>query len=162
MAFTVTSQTIGAQPLGDNATTAAHAIGSVSEGTDPSRGYGKFIYLRGVAGTVVGSVVTYNPETGTTVLATTRARGLAAVAMAATVGNQFGWYQREGSAAVRALAVVAGATPYATATPGVLDDAVVAGDLLYGATFTSADGTPAAGLALCALSNPYFGDTDNA
>lgn len=162
MAYIVTGQTIGAQAFADNATTASHAIGSVNEGTDPSRGYGKFIYLKGVVGTVVGSVVTYNPETGTTVLATTRARGLAAVAMAATVANQFGWYQREGSAAVKAATVVAGAIPYATATPGTVDDAVVAGDLMYGATFTSADGTPAAGLALCAISNPYFGDTDNA
>ncbi len=75
----------------------------------------------------------------------------------------FGWYQTWGLGVIKVVTTGgAGATVYATSTAGSVDAAVVAGDIVYGATFASAIGTPSAGLATVALENPYCGDTDNA
>jgi hypothetical protein len=48
---------------------------------------------------------------------------------------------------------VAGATVYLTGTPGTVDDAVVAGDIVYGANFATADGTPSAGFARVSIAS---------
>ena len=55
MAYTV-SNYVGAQPIEDTSTTQKHPLGTIVRGTDPTYGEGEFIYLLGVANTVVGSV----------------------------------------------------------------------------------------------------------
>ncbi|SRR6266852_3948202 len=165
MAFYPTDAEIGAQAITDTLTTQMHTLGKRIRAYDPTTyGYGEFVYLKGIASTVVGSLVTYNPQTGVTALATTRARGVAAVAMSINnLATLFGWYQTWGLGVIKVVTTGgAGATVYATSTAGSVDAAVVAGDIVYGATFASAIGTPSAGLATVALENPYCGDTDNA
>src|SRR6478752_2636747 len=94
---------------------------------DKDYGAGEFIYLKGVASTVLGSWVTYNADDGTTALLVPDAIGPVAVAMSANVAGQYGWYQIQGKAvACVATGFLDNANIYATATPGVADDAVVA------------------------------------
>jgi hypothetical protein len=100
---------------------------------DAGNGY---IYLQGIGSTVIGSVVTYGLSATSfalTALSVTGARGPVAIATAAVLANQFGWYQVEGLAqALFNGAAVAGAKLYSAST-GKCDDAVVAGDQISNA-----------------------------
>lgn len=92
----------GGQPVTDTSTTARHTVGTVVQAHDADGTYGgaEFIYLKGVASTVVGSVVRYNTGTFDTALgiATRHLPQPIAVAMSANVANQYGWYQIGGIA----------------------------------------------------------------
>lgn len=72
-------------------------LGTIVRGHDPTYGEGEFIYLKGVASTIVGSIVEYTTSfaTGleTTNVALSRPN---AVAMSACVANEYGWYQISG------------------------------------------------------------------
>ena len=70
MSYTVYS-IAGAQPIANTETAAKHALGQKVRGTDPTYGDGEFIYLLGVASTVVGSIVNYKATTYQTTLLTT-------------------------------------------------------------------------------------------
>jgi len=86
----------------------------------------EYLYLKGVASTVVGDWVVYYPNDYTT------ARALkaevdklypVAVAMAATVASRWGWYQVLGLATAKvAASCVLEVALYTTTTAGVLDD----------------------------------------
>ena len=93
----------------------------------------EYIYLKGVASTVAGSVVTYD-EAGQTALIVANAIGPVAIAMAAIVADKYGWYQIFGSATAAAAGAVAdNAALYISSTAGKVDDAVVTGDCIIGA-----------------------------
>lgn len=161
MAYTVTETTIGVQPIAIDETTAnqAVALGTIVQASDPDLGSGEFIYLKGLASTVVGSWVTYNSSDNTTTLLAANAIGPVAVAMSPCVANEFGWYQISGKAVGLALAGFAdNANVYATATAGSVDDAVVAGDRVKLAKGASAVGTPSAGLAYFEIHRPFMDD----
>lgn len=143
------------QQIGTVSSTALNPIGLRVLATDATYGGGEFIYLKGVASTALGSVVTYNPYTGVTTLADGSAIGPVAVATAATVANTYGWYQISGVAVVKSATAVANSAVYTTATAGTVDDAVTAGDRIQGALYLTADGTPSAGLALLAIERPF-------
>lgn len=111
-------------------------VDTVQQSPLGTRGFDKdgneYIYLRGVASTVAGSIATFNTSFQTA-LSVTGVRGPVAVACAAILANQFGWYQIFGSGtADYAGAAVAGAKVYSAGT-GKCDDAVVAGDQIDGA-----------------------------
>lgn len=155
MTYAHNGLTVGLQALDVTSTVQNHAIGLRTKGFDPTYGEGEFIYLKGISPTIAGSTVIYDEAANTTTLIVAGSRGPCAVAMSANVANQFGWYQIAGAASVKvAAAVAAGAAPYATATAGSIDDAVVATDKIDGARFKTADGTPAAGFALAQLDRP--------
>ena len=151
IADTSTSQKV---PLGmtvrakDNATTAY--------------GVGTFIYLKGVASTVLGSVVTYNADDMSTTLATANAIGPVATSMSINVASSFGWYQIHGKGVAKVLASFANnADTYLTATAGSVDDADVAGDSIRALKGASAIDTPSTGLAEVEMSYPFV-DNGNA
>jgi hypothetical protein len=154
MTFISVEARSGVQAIADTSTTQQHALGTLIRAVDEVYGEGEFVYLKGVASTVVGSVVIFDSKLATTTLAVAGSRGPAAVAMSANVANQFGWYQVSGSAVAKAGTVVANASPYVTATAGTIDDAVVAADKIDGARFKTADGTPSAGFAVLQLARP--------
>lgn len=159
MAFTIQNPMAGAQPIASWDTVQNHPFGTIVSATDPVYGSGEFIYLKGVASTVVGSVVTYNRDDHTTALLAANAIGPVAVAMSVCdAATDFGWYQISGKAVVKAGTVADNGNVYATATAGTVDDAVVAGDRVKGAKFASADGTPSAGLAECEIDRPFMDD----
>ena len=93
---------VGAQPIATNSTTQQHQLGTIVKAFDPSYGFGEFIYLKGVASTVVGSVVNYSTVSWTTALqvAGTNLPRAVAVAMSACVDSEYGWYQISGVAVV--------------------------------------------------------------
>ncbi len=81
--------------------TPPYVLGQIVRGFDPVYGEGEFILLKGVAGTGVGSVVTYNGTTYETALAPVTANQArpVAIAMAAnTSATKFSWYQIAGTA----------------------------------------------------------------
>ena len=105
MAFFITDNVAGSQAIADTSTTKKHPIGTVVRAVDPTYGEGEFIYLIGVASTIVGSVVSYEDGdtlVGQTALATTVVTSgePLAVAMSANIAAQYGWYQISGVAAV--------------------------------------------------------------
>jgi len=90
----------GSQPIADTSTTQKHPLGTLVRATDPTYGQGEFLYLKGVASTVVGSIVNYD-DTWQTALDTSATAGPSrplAVAMSANVASQYGWYQASGMA----------------------------------------------------------------
>jgi hypothetical protein len=158
MAYTIQENSLLGQPIGDSAIVARHALGTIIRAKDPVYGTGEFIYLKGAASTVVGSAVLYNPDDFTTSLLAANDIGPVAVAMSASVASQYGWYQIQGKAIVKAGTVADNGNVYATAIAGTVDDAVVAGDRVKNAKFASADGTPSAGLAECEIWRPFMDD----
>ena len=82
------------------APTAPNSLGMIVRATDPTFGDGEFIFLKGVASCVVGSMVTYDGTTfQTTLAAVTANQGRpVAFAMAATTAALWGWFQIGGTA----------------------------------------------------------------
>ena len=81
--------------------TPPYVLGQIVRGFDPVFGEGEFILLKGVAGTIVGSVVTYNGTTYETTLAAVtnnQARPVAISMAANTSATKFSWYQIAGTA----------------------------------------------------------------
>lgn len=134
MAYHVTGFA-GAQDITETSTTQKHPLGTTVKAVDPDKGEGEFVYLKGVASTVVGDAVRIIEGHGTArLLATDTSAGQpVAFAMSANVANQYGWYCVRGRcAAVFAGAAVAGASVQATATAGSIDDTATAGDYISG------------------------------
>lgn len=158
MAYKITDPLIGAQPIAVTDTVQNHLLGTIVRADDPSYGAGEFIYLKGVASTVVGSVVDYDSYLATTTLSpATTGTGPVAVSMSINVANQYGWYQIQGIAAVKAPnAMTVGADVFMlAATPGSVDDAAVNGEQILNAKVTTTTGTPSTGLALIEINRPF-------
>lgn len=159
MAYGITIGPVGAQAIADTSTTQRHPLGLIVQAVDPVYGVGEFIYLQGVASTVLGSWVTYNSDDNTTTLLAANAIGPVGVSMSINVASQYGWYQIHGKAVAKVSAgFVDNANLYATATGGEADDAVVAGDRIKNAKGASAVGTPSTGLAECEIARPFMDD----
>lgn len=155
MTYNFTDPKAGMQPIAETSTTQKHPIGTRVKAFDPTYGEGEFIYLKGLASTALGELVTYDNYGNVTKRAVAGDRGPAAVAMSANVANQYGWYQIFGSAKVKVAAAFAADKPcFLTATAGTVDDAVVAGDLVTGMVSKTAIDTPATGFAACQLHYP--------
>ena len=114
-------------------------LGEIVQAYDADYGTGEFIYLKGLAATAIGSWVTYNLDDHTTTLLAANAIAPVAISMSANLAGYYGWYQISGKAVGLALTAFAdNGNPYATATAGSVDDAVVAGDLVKNAKGASA------------------------
>lgn len=154
MAYSIVTPIAGYQGLAVTETSQKHPLGTVVTAVDPTFGQGEFVYLKGIASTVVGSVAALDQNAGTTTLVLAATRGPVGVAMSINVANQYGWYQVSGVAAVKANTVVAQTSAFSTAVAGITDDAVVAGSRIDGMVYKTADGTPSAGLAQAQISRP--------
>lgn len=117
---------IGVQSITDTSTTQNHPVGKIVKAVHATYGEGEFIYLKGVASTVVGSPVTYNLSTFETALAAVGSNKPQpiAIAMSANVASQWGWYQIGGYAIALKSASVSLA---ANAAVGILTAGYVAG-----------------------------------
>lgn len=159
MAFRITSQVLGSQPIATNSTTQQHPLGTIVVATDPTYGSGEFIYLKGLNSTAIGEWVTYNADDFSTTLLAANAIGPVAVAMSACVTGEYGWYQINGKAVGLAASGYAdNGLVYATATAGTVDDTVVAGDRVKNAKGASAVDTPATGYAEFEIARPFMDD----
>lgn len=160
MAYRIIQPTIiGAQAIADTSTVQLHPLGSIVQAVDPIYGAGEFIYLSGLAATALGTWVTYNPDDFSSKLLVANDIGPVAVAMSANVALQFGWYQIQGKAIGLALAgFLDNANVYGTATPGSVDDAIVAGDRVQNCKGASALGVPSGNFAEFEIARPFVND----
>ena len=160
--YEITNTIIGAQNIADTSTTQNHPLGLIVQAVDRAStayGAGEFIYLSGIASTVVGSFVTYNADDNSTALLAANAIGPVATAMSINVASSYGWYQISGKAVGKAKASYAdNGLVYATSTAGSIDDAVVAGDRVKLAKGASAVDTPSTGLAEFEIQRPFMDD----
>lgn len=157
MAYVPATPSAGIPPIAETHATQDWELGDIIRAVDPDRGGGEFIYLKGVANTVVGSWVVYNADDFSTALIAPDAIGPVAVAMSANVADRFGWYAIQGKASAAAADVADGAKVYIDTAPGVCDDAVVAGDKVFNATWASDDDT-ATGRADVRIARPFCTD----
>ena len=137
MAFRWAEDSAGWQAVTATSTTQLHKLGRINRGVDDSLGGGEFIYLKGVASTVVGSVVRYDDSFQTALdTGALNTPWPVAVAMSANVASQYGWYQIAGIATMlkantvsfakgAALGVATGKA-IAAATGQILNGALVA------------------------------------
>lgn len=139
MTFYATEARIVEQPIADTSTTQKHSPGTIVRAKDSTYGEGEFIYLLGVASTVVGSVVKWNATTYQTALlsvANGKNKGVpVAVAMSANVASQYGWYQISGNAVVKktSVAVTPQVPIFISATDGRIKVLASAGQQILGA-----------------------------
>lgn len=156
---------IGAATFGQDidatSTTENVPVGTVAQAKDVSAdvdSVGTFIYLLGVASTAVGDLVTYDGDSFATTRASANGVGPCAVAMSANVANQYGWYCISGTVDITSGDVADAAALYLTSTAGSVDDAVVAGDLIYNAYAVAAD---AGGTTLSRIDRPFVNNVSN-
>jgi hypothetical protein len=140
MAFYITDQKAGYPAIAETSTTKGDlSLGTIVRAVDPVYGEGEFIYLLGVANTVVGSVVKYNATTYLTELITVangKNRGVpVAVAMSANVALSYGWYQIGGNAVIKktGVAVLPQVPIFISATTGRVKVLASAGQQILGA-----------------------------
>jgi hypothetical protein len=138
----------GAQPINETSTTQRHPLGTVVKAVDPDKGEAEFVYMKGVAATVVGSLVEVNGDFSTTV-AGAASKGPVAVAMSANVANQYGWYAVRGR--VPTVAAAGGANAAAYLSAGGVTNVVTALQGINGMKILAA---PSGGLSDCVLFYP--------
>ena len=137
---------------GDIHTAPSNDIGGERVGSDG----GIYKYLKGVAGTVVGSWVAYD-EHGQTIGVDSTAPalvGMVAIATAATGDGTYGWYGVDGVFLARAATVADDAKVFATPTLGVCDDVAVPEHQIVPAVWRS---VMANGLATVEIHRPFCG-----
>jgi hypothetical protein len=122
----------------------------------------EYIYLKGVASTIVGSWVTFD-ELGVTTLLVANAKGPVAVAMAITDStSEYGWYQIWGTAEACIAANSADNTQIGfKTTSGYAGDGKATGDEIVGAIEREATGGAAA-VVTVQLYYPLVNDTTGA
>ncbi len=111
------------------------------EAYDPVYGWAEFICAYGVASLQIGDAVRIGGGYATT-RTVASIRGVIGISMSAnTDTSALSWFCVRGQAPARVAAATAINTPlFVTATAGSLDDAVVAGDNVVGATAATAQG----------------------
>jgi len=126
MAYTIAENALLGQAFHETSTKKAHELGTIMRGKDPTYGGGEFVYLLGVANTLVGSAVVYDAASHQTTLApvgSTLPRPVA-FSLSANPAGSYGWYQISGMAA----AAKAAATTFAAgAAVGIAATGLVAG-----------------------------------
>lgn len=162
MAYSVTENQLGVQPIAVSSAVQNHALGRIVHASDPVYGGGEFVYLLGVASTVPGSVVTYGGfsgvmPTGQTALAPSTAnlgRPLA-IAMSANLAGQYGWYCVAGTVPVVENGTFAADVAVFLGAAGGLTTTVAAGKQMLNARSVIADGTPSAGMGVVEINRPF-------
>lgn len=163
MTWQITDAVVGSQPIASFDTVQKHPFGTIVRAKDPDYGEGEFIYLKGVASTLVGDWVLYKEDDWTTERLVADSIGPVAIAMSANIlATTYGWYQIRGKAVGSCLTAFAdNAQVWITATAGAIDDVSVTGDLVNlakGASTVSG----ATILADFEINRPFVNDFSNA
>jgi hypothetical protein len=158
MAFTIAENALIGQNIADISTTKKHALGTIVRAKDPTLGVGEFIYLDGVASTIVGSIVRYddNFQTALNTSALTDALPLA-IAMSACTASYYGWYQISGLAVAAKASATTMADGAGLASASGLAIAVSTNVQIQGAvvrTVTTSSGAGATTVAI-AINRPH-------
>ena len=162
MAFFIGEPAVGAP--GQIHTSILNELGTIRKASDGNT----YIYLTGVASTVLGSWVTYDEAYLTVNLATDSKPRPVAIATAATVANTYGWYGIKGAFICGAISggdAAVDAPVYATATDFLTDDVELDDMVVLGAFYNTQEGEASAALGLSAtaalatarIDEPWFG-----
>ena len=149
------------QDIAETSTTQMAPLGSrvKARGIDrPGYGAMEFVYCVGVAATAEGNLVTIDGSGFTTTRVSANGVGKCAVAMSANVASQYGWYCVDGTVNITSGDVADGAQLYLTSTASSVDDAVVAGDVIYGAYAVADD---SGGTTLSSITHPFVNNVSN-
>lgn len=134
-------------------TTDIHTVAANVLGTRAFDAAGnEYIYLQGIGSTIVGSWVVFSKATYISALTTATSRGPVAVAQAAVLASQFGWYMINGLATGSVATGAAAANVWTTATPGRVDNTDVTLCLVQNAVQVGATGS---NLATFSLHYPF-------
>jgi hypothetical protein len=147
------------QSITENSTTKQHELGLEVQALDESgvQGVCTFVYCTGVASTIATDWVVIG-EDFSTVRLVANSKGPVGVAMSACVASEYGWYQRTGKAiGGSGAAITDGAAIYAHGTAGLVDDAVVDGDMVHNA-FARSTISGAAITGQFQIERPYVDD----
>jgi hypothetical protein len=137
---------------GEIHTTQVNALGLEAKDGDGNT----WKYLQGIAAVAEGVWVTYSAAYVAKIL-TANDVGPVAVASAAILASQFGWFMVDGDYTTASSDTVAAANGlFIDATPGRVDDDSVAGDFVNGAIARGADAT---NVLAVHLSRPYVTNT---
>lgn len=135
---------------------AKYAVGRIYTAEDGKA----YVYLKGVASCIIGSVVAYkvvSATSSTTVLVVTGSIGHVGVAMSAVIAGDFGWFQIAGlNLVVKCDTSATLDATYIGGTAGWIDDTAVAGDLIHGMQLTV---VPASNVAGVFMTYPDVTDT---
>lgn len=139
MAWTFATPSLGMPPILTRSLATDYVapwkLGDIQRAVDPTLGGGEFIYLKGVASTVVGSLVNYD-DNFQTALDTSAVAGPSrplAVAMSPCVADEFGWYQISGLAVAAKSNAVSFADGAGLGAGSGLAVAVATGTVIQGA-----------------------------
>ena len=164
MAYYFTTEAISFQPIADTSTTIKHKLGTIVVAEDPVYGEGEFIYLLGVASTVVGSWVIWGgsaagvPAYQTILAPNTAILGAPlAVSMSINVAGQYGWYQISGAAVGLTNGTGLTDVPVGiSSTAGATSTTLQTGRQVNNARTISAVGTPSGNLQLVSIMRPFM------
>lgn len=146
------------QAIADRSLTPKHNPGTILQCKDPTYGGGEFLYSKGAASVVPKTWVTFNSDDGTMTRLAANAIGPVGIAMSSATASYYGWFQIGGKALGACLTQFAdNGRVYITGTAGSVDDASVAGDVVWnakGASTTTVD----SGYAEFELNRPFVAD----
>lgn len=161
MAYVSVEPQVSVQGIGTVSPVPTYPGGKIIRASDPVYGNGEFIYLQGAASTIVGTLVTWGATSGgvptfqTTILPSVGNQGCpVAVATAAILATQWGWYQIAGVAIASAVTFAAPGLAYIGAAGQVISTSTPSKQILNAAGI-SAVGTPAAGQVLLQINRPH-------
>ena len=149
------------QDIAETSTTQMAPLGSRVKARDiDNAGYGdmEFVYGVGVASTAAGDLVLIDGSGFTTTRTLENLVGKCAVSMSANVASQYGWYCVDGTVNITSGTVVDAKQLYVTSTAGSVDDAVVAGDVIYGTYSVAAS---SGGTTLSSVTHPFINNVSN-
>ena len=160
MAYHITDPRVGSQAIDETSDTLRHKLGTIVRAADPTYGEGEFIYLLGVASTVVGSVVTWDPLTHQTTLAAagTGLPRAVAFAMSANLAAGYGWYQISGKAIASKAATICCVANAAVAvkTTGLISKTGSLAELQGALCAATASAKTGVITVLLAINRPHF------
>jgi hypothetical protein len=145
LSFLPIDQVAEPQAFNATSTTQLHTLGKVATFKDTTYGEILCVYLKGVASTAAGDLVTYDPKNGTTTRTVAASRGPVAVAMSANVASQYGWYAVRGVVPVSTTAAGTGAANSLLQVTSTAGQATVSGTSsvkIDGAICVSTQGAP--------------------
>lgn len=116
----------------------------------------EYIYLAGVASCLALDAVSFNATTYVAVRLAADAVGRVAIAQAAILAANWGWFLVKGFGTVNSDTVAGAGGLFIDGTTGRVDDASVAGDMIYGMVSTAADTANVLPVQLC---YPYVTNT---
>lgn len=156
--WTPTGNYLLPQNIDERSTTKKCALGTEVQAKHGTYNNATFVYLQGVASCAVRNWVTINMDDGTTTRLVADARGPVGIAMATLTASYYGWFARVGKILGSCLTQFAdNGRVYITATAGSVDDASVAGDVVWNAKGASAT-TVDSGYAEFEIDRPYVAD----